>query len=99
MAEKLWQGRFDQPTNKQVEDYTASIHFDKRLYRYDIEGSIAHCRMLAECGIISHDEANLIIVENLGEILREIDRGLLDIAIFTGRHSHGDRTAADSENR
>jgi argininosuccinate lyase len=78
MAEKLWQGRFDQPTNKQVEDYTASIHFDKRLYRYDIEGSIAHCRMLAECGIISHDEAN-IIVENLGEILREIDRGLLDI--------------------
>ena len=37
MAEKLWQGRFEQPTNKQVEEYTASIHFDSRLYRYDIE--------------------------------------------------------------
>lgn len=78
MAEKLWQGRFDQPTNKQVEDYTASIHYDKRLYRYDIEGSIAHCRMLAESGIITHDEANKI-VEALGEILREIDRGQFDI--------------------
>lgn len=74
MTEKLWQGRFDQPTNKQVEDYTASIHFDSRLYRYDIEGSIAHCRMLAECGIISHEEA-LMIVEALGEILRDIERG------------------------
>lgn len=74
MAEKLWQGRFEQPTNKQVEDYTASIHYDSRLYKYDIHGSIAHCRMLAECGIISHDEASLI-VETLGEIQREIERG------------------------
>lgn len=74
MAEKLWQGRFEQPTNKQVEEYTASIHFDSRLYRYDIEGSIAHCRMLGRCKIISYDEANLII-ENLGEIQREIERG------------------------
>ncbi|MHC1726362.1 MAG: argininosuccinate lyase [Syntrophobacteraceae bacterium] len=74
MAEKLWQGRFDQPTNKLVEEYTASIHFDSRLYRYDIEGSVAHCRMLAECGIISHDEASRI-VETLGEILRDIERG------------------------
>jgi argininosuccinate lyase len=74
MAEKLWQGRFDQPTNKLVEDYTASIHFDSRLFRYDIMGSIAHCRMLAECEIISHDDASKI-VEGLGQILREIERG------------------------
>ncbi len=74
MAEKLWQGRFDQPTNKLVEDYSASIHFDSRLYRYDIEGSIAHCRMLAECQIITHEEASQII-EGLGEIQREIERG------------------------
>lgn len=74
MAEKLWQGRFDQPTDKLVEDYTASIHFDSRLYRYDIEGSVAHCRMLAECGIISHEDASLI-VEALGEILRDIEHG------------------------
>ena len=57
MAEKLWKGRFELPTDKLVEEYTASIHFDSRLYRYDIEGSIAHCLMLAECGIISHEEA------------------------------------------
>lgn len=74
MTEKLWQGRFDQPTDKLVEDYTASIHADSRLYRYDIEGSVAHCRMLAECGIISHEEASRI-VETLGEIQRDIERG------------------------
>ncbi|MFZ2446467.1 MAG: argininosuccinate lyase [Syntrophobacteraceae bacterium] len=74
MTEKLWQGRFDQPTNKLVEDYTASIQFDSRLYRYDIEGSIAHCRMLAKCEIITDDEASQI-VETLGEILRDIERG------------------------
>jgi argininosuccinate lyase len=81
MAEKLWQGRFDQPTNKLVENYSASIHFDSRLYRYDIEGSIAHCRMLAECKIITHDEASLI-VENLGEIQREIERGKITFESF-----------------
>ncbi len=78
MSDKPWQGRFDQPTNRQVEDYTASIHFDSRLYRFDIEGSIAHCRMLADCQIISHDEASQI-VEGLGEILREIERGELPL--------------------
>ncbi len=79
MAEKLWQGRFEQPTDKQVEEYTASIHFDSRLYRYDIEGSIAHCRMLGECNIIPHEDASLI-VEALGQILREIERGQLDLS-------------------
>jgi argininosuccinate lyase len=74
MAEKLWNGRFEQPTDKLVEEYTASIHFDGRLYRHDIRGSIAHCRMLAECGIMAHEEASLI-VQTLGEILRDIERG------------------------
>ena len=74
MAEKLWKGRFELPTDKLVEEYTASINFDSRLYRYDIEGSIAHCRMLAECGIISHEEASRI-VQTLGEIVRDIERG------------------------
>ncbi|MGC8492955.1 MAG: argininosuccinate lyase [Syntrophobacteraceae bacterium] len=78
MAEKLWKGRFEQPTDKLVEEYTASVHFDSRLYRHDIEGSIAHCRMLAECGIISHDEASLI-VQTLGEILRDIERGKIEL--------------------
>ncbi|MDR3567639.1 MAG: argininosuccinate lyase [Syntrophobacteraceae bacterium] len=78
MAEKLWKGRFEQPTDKLVEEYTASVHYDSRLYRHDIEGSIAHCRMLAECGIISHDEASLI-VQTLGEILRDIERGKIEL--------------------
>ncbi|MCL5406130.1 MAG: argininosuccinate lyase [Deltaproteobacteria bacterium] len=78
MAEKLWKGRFEQPTDKLVEDYTASIHFDSRLYRHDIQGSIAHCRMLAECGIIPHEEASLI-VQTLGEILRDIERGKIEL--------------------
>lgn len=71
---KPWQGRFEKPTLGEVEQYTESISFDWRLYKYDIIGSVAHCRMLAECGIISHDEASQI-VEALGEIQREIERG------------------------
>lgn len=78
MSEKMWQGRFQQPTDSLVEDYTGSIHFDRRLYRYDIQGSIAHCRMLGECGIIPHEEAAQII-QALGEILREIERGELPL--------------------
>ena len=74
MEGKPWQGRFDQPTDSMVEYYTASIHFDQRLYQYDIRGSIAHCQMLAKCKIISEDEAAQI-VEGLGEILRMIERG------------------------
>jgi argininosuccinate lyase len=79
MGEKLWQGRFEQPMNKLVEEFTASIHFDKRLFRYDIEGSIAHCRMLAACKIISDEEASRIVA-GLGEIQREIERGEIDFA-------------------
>lgn len=76
MEGKPWQGRFDQPTDTLVESFTASIHYDQRLYRYDIRGSIAHCQMLAKCNIISDDEAARI-VEGLGEVLREIERGEL----------------------
>lgn len=71
---KPWQGRFEKLTLGEVEQYTESLSFDWRLYRYDIMGSVAHCRMLAECGIISHEEASQII-EALGEIQREIERG------------------------
>jgi argininosuccinate lyase len=75
---KLWQGRFEQPTDRLVESYTASIQFDQRLYHYDITGSIAHCRMLAKCRIISDDDASRI-VEGLGEILRAMERGELSL--------------------
>ena len=50
MNDKPWAGRFTQPTDKFVEEFTASITFDQRMFRYDIQGSIAHCRMLAKQG-------------------------------------------------
>jgi argininosuccinate lyase len=72
--DKLWGGRFSQPTDKFVEEFTASIDFDQRLYRYDIQGSIAHARMLAQQGIISPDEAQQIIT-GLEGILADIEAG------------------------
>jgi argininosuccinate lyase len=80
MTEKLWGGRFSQPTDKFVEEFTASIQFDQRLYRYDIQGSIAHCRMLAKQGIIGVDEADTIVT-GLREILAEIERGEFEFSI------------------
>lgn len=74
MAEKLWNGRFSEKTDRLVEDFTSSIDIDKRLYAYDIEGSMAHCRTLEKAGIISEEEASSLI-EGLGIIKREIDRG------------------------
>ena len=74
MSEKLWSGRFSEKTDRMVEDFTSSIDLDKRLYSYDIEGSIAHCRMLAKASIISDADA-LALIEGLGLIKREIERG------------------------
>jgi argininosuccinate lyase len=71
---KAWGGRFSQPTHELVEHFTASIMFDRRLYAYDIQGSIAHCRMLARCGIITDEEASTII-HGLQEVEAEIERG------------------------
>jgi argininosuccinate lyase len=71
---KPWGGRFTEPTDRQVEEFTASIDFDKRLYRHDIEGSIAHCRMLARQGIISKEEENKI-VSGLTDILQDMETG------------------------
>lgn len=74
MSKKPWAGRFAENTHSTVEKFTSSIDFDKRLYEKDIEGSIAHCHMLAKESIISEDEASSLI-EGLGTIKREIDRG------------------------
>jgi argininosuccinate lyase len=73
VEQKPWGGRFSQPTHELVERFTASIVFDRRLYAYDIQGSIAHCRMLAKCGIVSEAEA-AVIIEGLQEIAAEIER-------------------------
>ncbi|BBO81746.1 argininosuccinate lyase [Desulfosarcina ovata subsp. sediminis] len=74
MAEKPWDGRFSEKTDKSVEAFTASIAYDRRLYPYDIAGSIAHCRMLAKVGVITDEEASQL-VEGLGTIKRELDHG------------------------
>ena len=58
---KPWGGRFQKATAKSVEKFTSSIHYDQRLYPYDIEGSIAHATMLAKQNIISKKEAAKIV--------------------------------------
>ncbi len=74
---KLWGGRFQQETDGRMDDFHSSIHFDCRLYREDIEGSIAHATMLGECGIIAQNEAQAIC-QGLKEILAEIEAGKVE---------------------
>jgi argininosuccinate lyase len=74
VAKKPWGGRFTQETDALTEEFTASISFDKRLYRYDIRGSIAHCESLAKAGIISTEEKGKIL-QALKEIEGEIENG------------------------
>jgi argininosuccinate lyase len=74
MSEKPWEGRFSEKTDTSVESFTSSIHIDKRLYKHDIEGSIAHCKMLAKVSVITEDEA-LSLIQGLGKIKRDIERG------------------------
>ena len=73
-AMKMWGGRFAAATAASVEAFTASYHFDSRLYRQDIAGSRAHARMLARQGLISDDECRQILA-GLEEIEGEIARG------------------------
>ncbi|MGB9782782.1 MAG: argininosuccinate lyase [Moorellaceae bacterium] len=71
---KLWGGRFRKETDRLVEDFHSSLSFDRRLYRQDIQGSIAHARMLAATGLIGQEEAGQII-QGLEAILAEIEAG------------------------
>ncbi|MCR5735956.1 MAG: argininosuccinate lyase [Lachnospiraceae bacterium] len=75
---QLWGGRFEKETDALVNDFNASIMFDKRLYRQDIEGSIAHVKMLSKQGIISGSEKDDII-KALSEIRDEIENGSIEI--------------------
>jgi argininosuccinate lyase len=74
MAHKPWDGRFTEATDHAVEAFTSSIAIDRRLYRHDIRGSIAHCRMLARVGIIAEEEAQQL-VDGLEQIREEIEDG------------------------
>ena len=71
---KLWGGRFAEATAASVEAFTASVHYDARLYRHDIMGSRAHARMLARQGLITAEECAAIL-RGLDGIEAEIDRG------------------------
>jgi argininosuccinate lyase len=77
---KLWSGRFDSDTDALVDELNASITFDKRLYKEDIAGSIAHAGMLGACGIIEQAEADKI-VGALKEILDDIEAGKFAFSI------------------
>ena len=80
MSSKLWGGRFTQPTDKFVEEFTASIEFDQRLYRYDIQGSKAYAEMLGRQGIIAVEEAKQIIA-GLNGILEDIEAGQFEFSV------------------
>ncbi|MDZ7828308.1 MAG: argininosuccinate lyase [Halofilum sp. (in: g-proteobacteria)] len=73
-AGKPWGGRFTEPTDAFVEAFTASVGFDRRLYRHDIAGSRAHARMLARVGVLSDDERDRILA-GLDEVEADIEAG------------------------
>ena len=71
---KLWGGRFTEPTDAFFQRFTASVIFDQRLYQYDIDGSIAHAKMLTKVKVLTEDELTQIV--NGLEIIRtEIESG------------------------
>ena len=74
MSEKLWGGRFSKTTDEMINEFQASISFDRRMYREDIAGSLAHAAMLAKVGILS-EEDRAAIEKGLREILMQIERG------------------------
>ena len=76
MGNKMWAGRFTKEIDERVNDFNSSISFDARMYKQDIEGSIAHATMLGECGIIEKSESEKII-EGLRGILADIESGKL----------------------
>ncbi len=73
-ARNLLRGRFKRGRLPEVEAFTASLPFDRRLYQHDIQGSIAHARMLAKCGLISAADARAIVA-GLNSVRREIESG------------------------
>ena len=79
---KLWGGRFTKETNELVHNFNASLSFDQKFYRQDIEGSIAHVTMLAAVHILTDEERDTII-EGLKGIQTDIENGTLE---FTEEH-------------
>ena len=76
---KIWSGRFSKDVDGDVNDFNQSIHFDGRMYKEDIEGSIAHATMLAHQGIISADDGQAIVAE-LKKIMADIESGAEELS-------------------
>ena len=76
--EKMWAGRFEKALDKQADDFNSSIHFDCRMFKQDITGSMVHAMMLSRKGIISNDEYEEIL-NGLSGILEDIEQGKLSI--------------------
>src|SRR6266849_5870552 len=86
--QKTWGGRFSGDTDDRVERFTESISFDQRLYREDITASQAHARMLAHVGLLTGDEAALIVAA-LDDIKDEIERSTFEYSIkLEDIHTH-----------
>jgi len=79
-AASLWGGRFSEATDAFVQRFTASVQFDQRLYQYDIDGSIAHARMLNKVGVLTEDEFQLI-ESGLEKIRSDISSGNFEWSI------------------
>ena len=80
MSDKLWGGRFATTTDEMINEFQASIQFDRRMYREDIAGSIAHAAMLAKIGMISETD-RAAIETGLRDILGQIDRGAFAFSV------------------
>ena len=76
--DKMWAGRFQKALDRQADDFNSSIHFDCRMYRQDVAGSMAHAAMLARQGILTAQEGEALIA-GLGELLQDLDSGALSI--------------------
>ncbi|MBO5783019.1 MAG: argininosuccinate lyase [Clostridia bacterium] len=83
---KLWEGRFAQGTAQDADAFNECLSFDKKLYKQDIQGSLAHAFMLGECGIITKEESNLI-QEGLRSVLNDIENGTLAVEGYEDIHS------------
>lgn len=77
---KLWSGRFAKDIDSQTNDFNSSIRFDKRMYKEDIEGSIAHATMLGACGIIESEESENICAA-LRQLLKDIEDGAVEFSV------------------
>ena len=80
MSEKLWGGRFSKTTDEMINEFQASIGFDRRMYREDIAGSLAHAAMLAKVGILS-EEDRAAIEKGLKGVLAQIEHGDFDFSV------------------